>query len=57
MSQKENSENHISVVGICGSIRPDSYTRMTLKLALEGAREIGVKTKLIDLRRLPPDIL
>lgn len=50
MSQKENIENHISVVGICGSIRPDSYTRMTLKLALEGAREIGVKTKLIDLR-------
>ncbi len=50
MNQKEHTENQISVVGICGSIRPDSYTRMTLKVALEGAQEIGVQTQLIDLR-------
>jgi len=50
MGQKEHSENHISVVGICGSIRPDSYTRMAMKIALEGAKEVGVQTQLIDLR-------
>ena len=50
MSQKEHTENHISVVGICGSIRSGSYTRMALKIALEGAQEVGVQTKLIDLR-------
>ncbi|MCJ7558112.1 MAG: NAD(P)H-dependent oxidoreductase [Gammaproteobacteria bacterium] len=38
------------VVGICGSLRKDSYTRMALKVALEGAQEFGVKTDLIDLR-------
>ena len=50
MSQKEHTENHISVVGICGSIRSGSYTRMALKIALEGAQEVGVQTQLIDLR-------
>ena len=38
------------VVGICGSLRKTSYTRMALQLALEGAQEFGVRTKLIDLR-------
>ena len=50
MSQKEHTENHISVVGICGSIRSGSNTRMALKIALEGAQEVGVQTQLIDLR-------
>ena len=50
MSQKKHTENHISVVGICGSIRSGSYTRMALKIALEGAQEVGVQTQLIDLR-------
>ncbi len=50
MSQKEHTENHISVVGICGSIRSGSNTRMALKIALEGAQEVGVQTQLIDLK-------
>ncbi len=50
MSQKEHTENHISVVGICGSIRSGSCTRMALKIALEGAQEVGVQTQLIDLK-------
>ncbi len=50
MSQKEHTENHISVAGICGSIRSGSYTRMALKIALEGAQEVGVQTQLIDLK-------
>jgi FMN reductase len=41
----------IRVAGICGSLRPGSYTRMALKIALEGAVEAGAgETRLIDLR-------
>lgn len=38
------------VVGICGSLRVGSYTRMALDIALHGAEEAGVQTQLIDLR-------
>ncbi|HKA17917.1 MAG TPA: NADPH-dependent FMN reductase [Blastocatellia bacterium] len=44
---KERAPVH--VVGICGSIRKGSYTRMALKLALRGAEEAGAKSELIDL--------
>src|SRR5262245_45585215 len=40
----------VHVVGICGSIRNRSYTRMALMLALRGAEEAGAESKLIDLR-------
>ena len=39
----------VHVVGICGSIRIGSYTRMALMLALRGAEEGGAKSDLIDL--------
>jgi NAD(P)H-dependent FMN reductase len=42
--------DRIKVVGICGSLREASYTRMALKLALRGAEERGAETQLIDLR-------
>lgn len=38
------------VVGICGSLRQKSYTRLALKVALRGAEEAGAETHLIDLR-------
>ena len=38
------------VVGICGSLRRGSYTRMALRIALRGAEEAGVEAQLIDLR-------
>ena len=44
------AQSQISVVGICGSLRAGSYTRMALRVALEGAQEVGAQTKLIDLR-------
>lgn len=45
------SRNHdIHVVGICGSIRAGSLTRMALMQALTGAAENGATTRLIDLR-------
>lgn len=42
--------NKIRVVGICGSLRKKSYTRVALKLALRGAEEAGAEVHLIDLR-------
>ena len=44
------AQSQISVVGICGSLRAGSHTRMALRVALEGAEEVGAQTKLIDLR-------
>ena len=40
----------VGIVGICGSLRKGSYTRMALAVALRGAAERGAETKLIDLR-------
>jgi NAD(P)H-dependent FMN reductase len=40
----------IQVVGISGSLRDGSYTRMALNVALQGAAEMGATTRLIDLR-------
>ena len=40
----------IRVVGICGSLRVSSYTRMAVNLALSGAGQVGAQTELIDLR-------
>ncbi len=39
----------LRIAGICGSIRPGSYTRMALEIALRGAAECGAETQLIDL--------
>jgi NAD(P)H-dependent FMN reductase len=38
------------VVAICGSLRRGSYTRLALSIALEGAQEVGARTRLIDLQ-------
>ena len=46
MTQRDS----VRIAGICGSIRPGSYTRMALELALRGAAEAGAQTELIDLR-------
>ena len=41
----------VKIVGICGSLREGSYTRMALAVALRGAEERGAETQLIDLRK------
>lgn len=41
--------NEIIVVAISGSLRAGSYTNLALQLALEGAREVGAQTRLLDL--------
>jgi NAD(P)H-dependent FMN reductase len=43
-------EDPILIVGISGSLRPGSFSRMAVDLALRGAREVGAQTRLIDLR-------
>ena len=50
MSQRELNGSTIHVTGVCGSIRGSSYARMALKIALQGAEEVGAQTQLIDLR-------
>jgi FMN reductase len=49
-SQEKRGEQPIRIVGICGSLRKGSYTRMALQLALQGAQELGAQIHLIDLR-------
>lgn len=39
----------IKVVGLCGSLREGSFTRLVVQLALDGAGEVGAETSLIDL--------
>jgi NAD(P)H-dependent FMN reductase len=50
MSAKETRDKKVRIVGICGSLRIGSFTRMALAVALRGAEEAGAKTQLIDLR-------
>lgn len=47
---KSANKNRVLIVGICGSLRQVSYTRMALKIALQGAQEAGAQIQLIDLR-------
>ena len=46
----ETAPEVVRVVGICGSLRERSATRMALQLALAAAEEAGASAHLIDLR-------
>lgn len=46
----EDEHPEILIVGIAGSLRTTSYTRMAVDLALSGAKEAGANTLSIDLR-------
>jgi len=50
MDQADDSRDRVRVVGICGSLREGSYTRLALGVALSGAEEAGAETMLVDLR-------
>lgn len=41
------------VLGICGSLRPDSFTRVTLQLALAEAKAEGARVTLFDPAETP----
>jgi FMN reductase len=71
MSDHDRTENRLTVIGICGSLRPGSYTRMAMRIALHSAEEAGARIQLLDLtkyqcgfgdgqsaeRSLTPDVL
>ncbi len=44
------AHDQVLVAGICGSLRPCSYTRRAVGEVLGAAEELGVQTALIDLR-------
>lgn len=46
----DRNDDEVLIGGVCGSLRPGSYTRLAVQLALEGARETGAAIELIDLR-------
>jgi FMN reductase len=50
MPDTDPRQTAVRVVGICGSLRPGSYTQMAIQKALEGAEQLGAETELIDLR-------
>ena len=43
-------QHPLHIIGIVGSLRQGSYTRMAVQIALQGAEEMGATTRLIDLR-------
>jgi FMN reductase len=51
MSPKKSQRSGLVIVGICGSLRPGSYTRMALRIALRGAEAVGARTELVELGR------
>lgn len=66
-----NTLPKIKIAGLAGSLRPGSFTRRTVELALEGAAASGATTELVDLNdydlifangkipdgEAPPDVL
>jgi FMN reductase len=46
----EHEVSRVRVVGISGSLRRESYTRLAVAEALQGAKAAGAETQLIDLR-------
>jgi len=50
--RREADGGDVRVVGLPGSLREGSYTVATVRHALEGARQAGADTDLVDLREL-----
>ncbi len=48
-NDKNTKPARVKIVGISGSLRPGSYTRKAVRIALEGAKEAGADTQLLDL--------
>jgi FMN reductase len=49
MESSTNLPPEIHVVGLCGSLRQGSTSRMALNVALRGAESSGAETRLLDL--------
>jgi FMN reductase len=44
------ADEGVRVLGLCGSLRPNGYTRAALSVALAGAAGAGAAAQLVDLR-------
>lgn len=42
----------VKIVGFGGSLRPDSYTQIALKIAAQRVEALGAKVEILDLRQL-----
>jgi FMN reductase len=42
----------VRIVGIGGSLRPDSYSQLALELAMQRVEAIGASTEILDLRTM-----
>jgi FMN reductase len=42
----------VRIVGIGGSLRPDSYSQMALKLATQRVEALGAEVEILDLRQM-----
>jgi FMN reductase len=42
----------VKIVGIAGSLRPDSYSQIALKVAIQKVRELGAEVEILDLRQM-----
>lgn len=42
----------VKIVGIAGSLRPDSYSQMALEVAAEKVQKLGAEVEILDLRKL-----
>lgn len=51
MGNHDQPENRLTIIGICGSLRPGSYTRMAMRIALRSAEEAGAQIQLLDLMK------
>ncbi|MBW4595106.1 MAG: NAD(P)H-dependent oxidoreductase [Brasilonema angustatum HA4187-MV1] len=42
----------VRIVGIAGSLRPDSYSQLALELAAQKTQELGAEVEVLDLRKM-----
>ena len=42
----------VRIVGIAGSLRPDSYSQMALELAAQRVEALGAEVEILDLRQM-----
>ena len=53
MNHLEHAENSaVKILGFCGSLRSNGFTRHAVRIALEGARETGADVELVDFAQL-----
>jgi FMN reductase len=42
----------VKIVGIAGSLRPDSYSQVALKVAIQKVQDLGAAVEILDLRQM-----